>query len=112
MEESTKLNKESWNDYIEYRKEQKMRKLRDKSESRLILWLSNYSHETQADIVDTTIRNGWIGLFPPKDVKHEKKTPRTNEEWEKLGISKGIIARRGETYPQYISRIRTRLDQP
>ena len=101
-----KLNEQAWNNYLEYRKEQKFRKLKEMSTKRIILWLSNYTQETQMDIVETTIRNGWIGLFPPKDTKPKPKMPRTNEEWEKFGASKGIFAKRGETYPQYINRLR------
>jgi len=73
MEYPAKLNKESWESYIQYRAEQKMRKLKEMSIKRVTEWLANYEMDTQADIVETTIRNGWIGLFPPKNIgrKHE-----------------------------------------
>ena len=99
-----KLNKEAWENYTQYRKEQKMRKLKDMSIKRMTGWLSNYEMATQADIVDTTIRNGWIGLFPPKDVK--PKLPTTNDEWLKLGATKGLKPKAGESWPDFKERVR------
>ena len=104
MEYPAKLNKESWESYIQYRKEMRLRKLKDMSIVRITKWLANYEMETQADIVDTTIRNGWQGLFPPKDVK--PKLPVTNEEWLKLGASKGMKPKAGESWSDFKERVR------
>ena len=38
--------------------------------------------------------------------QEKPKTPRTREEWEKFGREKGVLPKRGETYPQYIARLK------
>lgn len=102
-----KLNESAWNDYLEYRKEQKMRKLKDKSLELLTKWLSNYSEDVQGEIIYTTIRNGWIGLFPPKD---KPKAPQSNEDWDKIGRKMGILPKMGESYTQYINRLKVAME--
>jgi len=64
------LNKNAWNDYLQHRKDIKAKALKPQSESRLIRWLiSQGDHEHQQEIIDATIRNGWIGLFEHKKEK-------------------------------------------
>ena len=101
------LNTKAWQDYLDYRKEQKLRKLRDMSIKRITNWLSCYEVETQADIIDTTIRNGWIGLFPPRDKK--ATYPQTNDGWLKLGKEKGIRPKNGESWPNFIGRVKEKI---
>ena len=96
------LNENAWKDYIQYRKEQKMRKLKDMSIKRMTGWLANYEMATQADIVDTTIRNGYIGLFPPKDIK---KKIVTNEEWLIKGRQVNAYPKTGESWNQFKLRV-------
>ena len=105
-----KLNKEAWGDYLLYRKEQKMRKLKDMSVQRIVNWLANYEPETQMDIVETTIRNTWIGLFPPKDKKISTTYPQTNEGWLKRGQEIGLSPRGGESWPSFIGRVKEKME--
>ena len=61
------FNQEAFDEYLEYRKEERMRKLKPRSIDRLKTWLMEQGDaEHQRKIIDQTIRNGWIGLFELK----------------------------------------------
>lgn len=59
------LNLEAWEDYIEYRKEARLRKLQPLSMKKQAKWLvERGGKDIQRDIVDCTIRNQYQGLHP------------------------------------------------
>ncbi|MEN8251696.1 MAG: helix-turn-helix domain-containing protein [Bacteroidota bacterium] len=62
------LNLSAWNEYTEYRKESKIRKLTIKGEDKQIEKLIGFGdYSMQQQCVDETIANGWQGIFPPKN---------------------------------------------
>jgi len=84
-----KLNLPFWENYIEYRKQNKKKKLKSESESLLILWLIKQGdYEKQQKIIEQTIRNGWTGLFEIKGVENgtyqKSRAQRVNETFDKL----------------------------
>lgn len=69
------LNLDSWNEYTDNRTEKKLKKLTSKGEKKLIDWLTEQGgYETQKQIIDQTIRNGWTGLFELKGAGNGKDT--------------------------------------
>jgi len=61
------LNISAWNEYIEYRKESKIRKLTVKGEEKQIEKIIGFGdYEIQQQCINETIANGWQGIFPPK----------------------------------------------
>ena len=68
--EAEGINKKAWDEFVEHRKDIKM-PLSELAAKKNRATLSKYSPEQQQEIVDTTISNGWRGLFPPK---HSGKT--------------------------------------
>lgn len=68
------LNAQAWRDYVAHRRAIKARALKPASVTRLKAWLANQGPpDTQAAIVDTTIRNGWTGLFEQKGAGRPKQ---------------------------------------
>lgn len=65
------LNKEAWEEWVSFRKE-----LRKKMTPRAIKsqwnFLKQYSKQDQALIIETSIRNSYQGLFPPKGTSNQK----------------------------------------
>ena len=81
------LCRESWEGYLIHRRENRMRVLKPKSQERLMRWLAEQGPpETQAAIVDQTVRNGWTGLFELKTTKPNgsdyDKPIRGSFEWQ------------------------------
>lgn len=65
------LCQQSWDAYLKHRRESRKSTLKPVSQIRLMRWLVDQgTPETQAAIVDQTIRNGWTGLF---ELKHNTK---------------------------------------
>jgi len=75
------LNQDAWTEYIEYRKDSKMRKLLIKSEDKLIEKLIKLSKQDQSACVSKTIECGWTGLFPEKMNGKSNKQPNTSEQF-------------------------------
>jgi len=74
----TELNIDAWNEYIEYRKESKIRKLTLKGEDKQIEKIIRFGgYDTQQQVINETIANGWQGLFPPKQKSREYKSKAT-----------------------------------
>ena len=58
------LNGEAWNEWVDYRIS--IRKpITELSARKAVKMLTGYPHDTQQQIVDKSIQNGWQGLFPP-----------------------------------------------
>ena len=111
------LCQQSWEAYIQYRRESRKPTLKPVSQTRLMRWLVDQgTAETQAAIVDQSIRNSWTGLFelkPNSKVNgndHYDRPIRGSADWyaerrkrrmdeleatEVLGVDDGPV--RGET---------------
>jgi len=76
------LNADAWHEWIEYRVDRK-KPITQLSAKKQVAELAKYSHETQQQMVDTSIANGWQGLFPPKvngsTMSSEAKAQRDND---------------------------------
>ena len=60
------LNESAWSDYLAHRKELRARRLTAKGLQMAMKKLAALPHDDQQTVVDTSISNGWIGLFPEK----------------------------------------------
>lgn len=60
------LNQSAWNDYTAHRKELRAKRLTPRGEQLAMEKLAKLPHDDQRTVVDTTISNGWTGLFPEK----------------------------------------------
>jgi hypothetical protein len=74
----TWLDKETWSEWVQYRKEIK-KKLTPTSIKRQLALLENNKKDHKKIIIQS-IRNGWTGLFPLKDVS---QTPQTGSRSDK-----------------------------
>jgi len=76
------LNADAWHEWIEYRVDRR-KPITQLSAKKQVAELAKYSHETQQQMVDTSIANGWQGLFPPKvngnTMSAEAKAQRDND---------------------------------
>lgn len=66
------INREAWADYEQHRREIR-KKITPLSATKQKNILRQYDFESQQKIVDTSIANGWIGLFPDKTRKQGRK---------------------------------------
>lgn len=60
------LNIDAWQEYMNHRKDMKLRKLTPRSEEKAKQELCLYTKAEQAHAIDKTIANGWQGVFPEK----------------------------------------------
>jgi hypothetical protein len=60
------LNKESWREYEEHRKQMKS-PLSDLAKTKAANQIKDLPQEEQQKVIDKSIRNGWKGLFPDND---------------------------------------------
>ena len=58
---------ESWFRWLDYRREIKKPYKSEKSLESAMKWLCKYPENIREEIIDTSIRNGWQGLFEPKN---------------------------------------------
>lgn len=65
MELPIEINKNSWLEWVEDRKE-RGKQLTKRAAKLSINLLIKYTKEIQAFIIETSIMAGWTGLFPPK----------------------------------------------
>jgi hypothetical protein len=64
------LNVPAWKEYIDYRRESKIRKLTLKGEDKQIEKIIGFGdYSVQQQCINETIANGWQGIFPPKQSK-------------------------------------------
>jgi len=67
------LNLVAWNDYVAHRKELRAKRLTLRGRQMAMKKLASLSEDKQRTVVDASIANGWIGLFPEK--VNEKTKP-------------------------------------
>lgn len=60
------LNRQAWEDWVDYRKEIK-KKMTDRTQSMQCALLKKYNKDEQRTIIESSIRNGWTGLFELKN---------------------------------------------
>lgn len=72
----------SWEDFIQHRKDIK-KPLSELAAKKSLQLLSLY-RDQQREIIDTSIRNGWQGLFPPKVNSHSLRNNETQGPRKKL----------------------------
>ena len=66
VEKPEGLNQSAWDDYLSHRKELRAKRLTKRGLQMAMKKLSALPHDDQQTVVDTSISNGWIGLFPEK----------------------------------------------
>ena len=76
LDEETKkwLNKESWNDWVEHRREKK-NTLTERSVKMQIKLLAEHKKD-HVRIIERSITNGWIGLFPEERKGYQKEVSK------------------------------------
>lgn len=80
------LNKKAWDEYIAYRKEAGLRKLRNSSEVKQIEKIIGFGDKSvQQQCIDETISNGWQGVFPPKSSTGKNSGERFMSNLRDLG---------------------------
>jgi len=60
------VNQEAWDEWVEYRTQEKKKKIGPMAAKKQQKFLSQYPPPVQQEIVDASIMNSWQGLFPPK----------------------------------------------
>jgi hypothetical protein len=60
------INQEAWEEWIEFRRVEKKKKVGPIAEKKQHKMLSQYPPEIQQEIIDSSIMNSYQGLFPPK----------------------------------------------
>lgn len=70
------INAGAWAEWLEYRK-QARKKMTPATVKKQQALLTRFSEAEQQRIIDTSIQNGWTGLFEPKDRGGGKQTRRT-----------------------------------
>ena len=84
------LNKSAWEDYKAHRKELRAKRLTKKGEQMAMNKLAKVPYNDQQIVVDTSIENGWVGLFPEKLDAKTKSGNTFDERLGKLRASAGI----------------------
>lgn len=84
------LNLEAWGDYVSHRKELRAKKLTARGQAMAMKKLAALSHEGQQTVVDKTIENGWIGVFPEKIIEKTKQGNSFDDRLASLRREAGI----------------------
>lgn len=75
---------EKFSEYLEYRKENKMKSLKETSITSQLKNLSKYSEQEAIDMIEQSIRNGWTGIFELKNrAAASRFTPSNALTWGK-----------------------------
>lgn len=74
------LNLSAWDDYVAHRKDLRAKRLTPKGRQMAMKKLAGISQDRQRAVVDTSIANGWIGLFPEK--LNEKNYSRPDDSFD------------------------------
>lgn len=78
LDEVHPVNEEAWQEWVEFRSQEKKKKIGPRAEQKQRQMLSRYNPAQQQQIIDSSIMNSWQGLFPPKGSGREN-TNRGNE---------------------------------
>lgn len=91
--EAEGINREAWNLYVEHRKELKAKRLTPRGAKMAQKKLASLSPEEQMTVVETSVANGWIGLFPEKvrNGTHKQK-PSFGDKLKSLREKAGLDA--------------------
>lgn len=63
--------RKSWNEWVRYRKEMR-HPLRPNTIKRQLAMIAKYSPDQGVEMIDRSMTNGWIGLFPPRGVSRKE----------------------------------------
>ena len=84
------LNQSAWNDYLAHRKELRAKRLTPRGFQMAMKKLAAIPFADQQTVVDTSISNGWIGLFPEKLNEKAKSGNTFDDKLKKLRATAGI----------------------
>jgi hypothetical protein len=84
------LNQSAWNDYLSHRKELRAKTLTPRGEQMAMKKLAALPHDKQQMVVDNSIQNGWIGLFPEKVNEKTKSSDSFDAKLQRLREKAGI----------------------
>ena len=84
------LNQSAWNDYLAHRKELRAKRLTPRGLQMAMKKLAAIPFADQQTVVDTSISNGWVGLFPEKLNEKAKSGNTFDDKLKKLRATAGI----------------------
>ena len=90
-EEQQNLNTEAWQEYLDHRREMKLRKLTPRGEEKLKRNLCLFTKTEQADAIDKTIANGWQGVFPEKANQHSMQSNGSDPFYDNVRRNIGLV---------------------
>ena len=73
MNETYPINENAYSEWREFRNTELKKKIGPIAEKKQRQMLANYPPHIQQHIIDTSIRAGWQGLFPPKGIQQHQK---------------------------------------
>lgn len=74
------LNGDAWNLYVKHRRELKAKKLTKRGESMAMKKLAEHPEDVQMQMVEQSITNGWIGIFPERSTTNAAGSRKTKFE--------------------------------
>jgi hypothetical protein len=81
---------EAWFRWIDYRKQIKKPYKSEMSKEAAMKWLCKYPEDIREQIIETSIRNGWQGLFEPKNYNNGgQQAGKTGTSQSRLDALKG-----------------------
>lgn len=83
-ERPANLNSDAWQDYLAHRKDLRAKKLTSKGETMAMNKLAKLDPEDQRLVVDQSICNGWVGLFPEKMNEKTKRGGSQSKSIEEI----------------------------
>lgn len=97
------LNRDAWDEWIDYRKEMKRPKYKTHSVQNTLCKLPPLN---QQECIEASMVNEWIGLYPHKHKPQEVKKKQLFISVEDRGRQAGIEPRAGETWDAFEQRIK------
>ncbi len=96
----TEQLKEAWNEWLQERKERKLRKFTERGMKAAIthlLNISGHNEETAVQIINQSIAQGWQGLFPLKNLSNgtAHQQPSNNNLGKSAGFSRLVELAKG-----------------
>ena len=71
--------RKAWSDYHEYRRSARIKTLKESSLKRLLSDMALWGHDQAILAINTSIRNGWQGIFYPKSTHAGRKQSAPSE---------------------------------